>query len=287
MALRCALVLCILSATLEQGDAIPGKENLTLIALSRLLADRHLLAIISLIGMILDVLGGLYLAYDLLGGVHGPLRLLTRIVTYMLFFLVGYGLFLGPIFGLVVGGGFGLALGLEYGRKQGKLVEDSSAAYRLSLLLGAFRGMVLGLAGALTFGLGFGMIFGVLAGGGLVVQYALGFSPRGTYGTGRKPFIRRPALIASALRCCSAGGAGIIAGLVAGEGNRAVVLGLRVGVVVGVVSMLVSLFSPSVEWWADHLPAHRLGVFGTILLLLGFGCQSVQYGVTLLNFPLR
>jgi hypothetical protein len=44
--------------------------------------DHHIVAAVSISGISLDVLGGLYLAYDLLGGQHGPLRLLTRIVTY-------------------------------------------------------------------------------------------------------------------------------------------------------------------------------------------------------------
>jgi hypothetical protein len=34
--------------------------------------DKHTLALISIIGSSLDVLGALYLAYDLLGGEHGP-----------------------------------------------------------------------------------------------------------------------------------------------------------------------------------------------------------------------
>jgi hypothetical protein len=40
--------------------------------------DHHTVAAISITGTCLDVLGSLYLAYDLLGGQHGPLRLLTR-----------------------------------------------------------------------------------------------------------------------------------------------------------------------------------------------------------------
>jgi len=40
----------------------------------------------TLRGSGLDVLGSLYLAYDLLGGRHGPLRLLTRAVTYSVVF---------------------------------------------------------------------------------------------------------------------------------------------------------------------------------------------------------
>jgi hypothetical protein len=42
-----------------------------------MMIDKHTLALISIIGSSLDVLGTLYLAYDLLGGEHGPLRTLT------------------------------------------------------------------------------------------------------------------------------------------------------------------------------------------------------------------
>ena len=57
--------------------------------------DHHLVAKVSAGGICLDVLGGLYLAYDLLGGKYGPLRLLTRMVTYSIVFGVGYGIGLG------------------------------------------------------------------------------------------------------------------------------------------------------------------------------------------------
>src|SRR5580692_8097536 len=65
--------------------------------------DKHTLAIISIVGSSLDVIGSLYLAYDLLGGQHGPLRTLTRAVTYGLLFGTGYGIALGPVFGLAAG----------------------------------------------------------------------------------------------------------------------------------------------------------------------------------------
>jgi hypothetical protein len=54
--------------------------------------DHHTVAAVSITGTCLDVLGSLYLAYDLLGGQHGPLRLLTRAVTYSIVFGIGYGL---------------------------------------------------------------------------------------------------------------------------------------------------------------------------------------------------
>src|ERR1700683_3407249 len=78
--------------------------------------DKHTLALISIVGSCFDVLGGLYLAYDLLGGQHGPLRTVTRGVTYGLLFGAGYGVALGPAFGLASGAAHGLTLAWEYAR---------------------------------------------------------------------------------------------------------------------------------------------------------------------------
>jgi hypothetical protein len=52
-------------------------------------------------GVILDGLGGLHLAYDLLGGKNGPLRTVTKSVSYGVMFGSAYGLPLGVWFGLV------------------------------------------------------------------------------------------------------------------------------------------------------------------------------------------
>src|SRR5260370_23227935 len=78
--------------------------------------DKHPLALISIVGNSLDVLGAMYLAYDLLGGEHGPLRTLTRAVTYGALFGVGFGLGLGAIFGLAAGAATGVTLGWEVSR---------------------------------------------------------------------------------------------------------------------------------------------------------------------------
>src|ERR1700747_3605585 len=78
--------------------------------------DKHTIALISIIGCSLDLLGTLYLAYDLLGGEHGPLRTLTRAVTYGGLFGLGYGLGLGAIFGLAAGATAGITLGWEFSR---------------------------------------------------------------------------------------------------------------------------------------------------------------------------
>jgi hypothetical protein len=78
--------------------------------------DRHTLAVVSIVGSSLDVLGAMYLAYDLLGGEHGPLRTLTRGVTYGVLFGAGYGLALGPVFGLSSGAAHGITLAWEFSR---------------------------------------------------------------------------------------------------------------------------------------------------------------------------
>ena len=72
--------------------------------------DRHTLALISVVGSGLDVIGALYLAYDLLGGEHGPLRTLTRAITYSALYGLGYSLALGPVFGLASGLAHGITL---------------------------------------------------------------------------------------------------------------------------------------------------------------------------------
>ena len=78
--------------------------------------DHHLVAAVSLAGIFLDVLGGLYLAYDLLGGQYGPLRLLTRMVTYSIVFGIGYGIGLGLSFGVACGLSTGITVSIELQR---------------------------------------------------------------------------------------------------------------------------------------------------------------------------
>src|ERR1700758_2038563 len=78
--------------------------------------DHHTLAAVSIVGTCFDVLGSLYLAYDLLGGQHGPLRLLTRAVTYSILFGIGYGIGLGLFFGLASGIATGITLSIEFSR---------------------------------------------------------------------------------------------------------------------------------------------------------------------------
>src|SRR5271156_249902 len=78
--------------------------------------DHHTVAAVAIAGSCLDVLGSLYLAYDLLGGPHGPLRLLTRAATYSILFGVGYGLGLGLVFGVASGLASGVTIAIDLNR---------------------------------------------------------------------------------------------------------------------------------------------------------------------------
>ncbi|HLJ59386.1 MAG TPA: hypothetical protein VKZ50_06625 [bacterium] len=248
--------------------------------------DHHVLAAISLGGVVLDFIGGLYLAYDLLGGKRGPLRALTRAATYSLLFGLGYGLPLGPVYGLVAGAGLGLALGLEFwvARTAPGRQMPLPALLGFAILRG---GTAQGLASALTFNARFGTAFGLLSIVGLALTYILGFSPSREYQPDVRPRLTRRRLVATCVRGLVIGAAGALAGAVTHEGARGTTFGLEIGLVVATVGAVVATISPYIEWWADALPTRRLGVFGAVLLLLGFALQSVQYWAALLDVRIR
>src|SRR6201993_1393345 len=121
--------------------------------------DHHIIAAVSISGISLDVLGSLYLAYDLLGGQHGPLRLLTRVVTYSVVFGIGYGLGLGLFFGLVSGTATGITLAIELNRAARGL-EHYSLPWEG--LFAAIRGFAFGVGLYRIVGFGFAIAFAIL-----------------------------------------------------------------------------------------------------------------------------
>ena len=122
--------------------------------------DHHKVAAISIAGSCLDVVGSLYLAYDLLGGQHGPLRLLTRIVTYSIVYGVGFGLGLGPFFGLVSGIPIGITAANRTNRSDTRGLDPYSL--RWQALFCAIRGVGYGVGLYPTVGLGFASAFAIL-----------------------------------------------------------------------------------------------------------------------------
>jgi hypothetical protein len=246
--------------------------------------DKHTLALISIIGSSLDVLGALYLSYDLLGGEHGPLRTLTRAVTYGVLFGAGYGLAAGAIFGLATGVAHGISLGVEYSRASR---QAPKSGFWLEGAMSAIRGCGFALGAWYSLGWRFGLTFGVLSTAGQMFAYRKGISPSVGYKPATRPRLTRFQLLAAANRAAGYTLAGYVSSIAAGQREHAVSVGLRAGLVIGVVTAVVGAFTPFVEWKVDHMPTRRMGIFGVVLILIGFALQSVQYWVTLMDVTIR
>jgi hypothetical protein len=136
---------------------------------------------------------------------------------------------------------------------------------------------VLGLAGISIAGPSFGVVFGILSGIGLSISYALGFAPTHDYEAKSKPHLSKHKVLASFWRAAVVSVAGMVAGLLPAAETHWVLFGLKLGMAAGTVSAMVSLFSPTIEWWIENLPERRLGVMGVGLILVGMLFQSVQY----------
>jgi hypothetical protein len=246
--------------------------------------DKHTLALISIVGSSLDVLGALYLAYDLLGGEHGPLRTLTRGVTYGVLFGTGYGLALGPVFGLASGAAHGITLAWEYSRaSRGR----PKPGFWYDTAMSAIRGAGFALGAAYLYGGVFGATFGALSTVGQTIAYQIGIRPTMDYQPATRPRITKHQFLAVLNRTIGNTAAGYLSALAANQRAIALTLGVKVGLVIGVVTVVSSACTPFIEWTADHLPEKRMGVFGIGLILIGFGLQSVQYWVALLDVSVR
>jgi len=249
-----------------------------------MIVDKHTLALVSIVGSSLDVLGALYLAYDLLGGEHGPLRTLTRAVTYGTLFGSGYGLALGPVFGIASGVAHGLTLAWEYARASRRAPKPG---FWLDTGMSAIRGCGFGLGTWYWFGARFGITFGLLSTVGQAIAYGIGIRPTVNYKPANRPRITRFQLLAAANRTIGYAVTGYASSLVALEREHAIAVGLRTGLAIGIVTAIVGALTPFIEWTADHLPEKRMGVMGVGLILVGFALQSIQYWLALLDVSIR
>jgi hypothetical protein len=150
--------------------------------------DHHTVSAVSIIGTCLDVLGSLYLAYDLLGGQHGPLRLLTRAVTYSVVFGIGYGLGLGLLFAIASGIATGITLSIEFNR-----AARGRDHYSLPWegVFSAIRGFGFGAGLYGIVGLRFAIAFALLITIGQILAYSRGIRPAIDYVAARRPRLTR------------------------------------------------------------------------------------------------
>lgn len=239
--------------------------------------DQNTIYALSLGGVALDALGGLYLAYDLFGGQRGALRVITKVASYGLVIGVGYGLPLGIWFGLAGGLIIGPALGLEFSWRP----RGDEGVFE-ALFFSTLRAAALGVAGALSVNERFGISFAMLTALFLGLAYATAGTPAGNYGSSPQPGINRQVLVAAGLRGLALAVAAVISGAIARQWPI-LVRGIEIAVVAGSLSTLFGAISPSVEWWADNLPARRLGAYGAGLVVIGSVLQALQYLVPLLR----
>jgi hypothetical protein len=242
--------------------------------------DHHTVAAVSLVGSSLDVLGGLYLAYDLLGGQNGPLRLLTRAVTYSIVFGIGYGLGLGLFFGVAAGVATGITIAIELRRAAH---TQDHYPLRWEALFSAVRAAAFGAGLYRIVDLPFVVIFALLITAGQIFAYSRGMRPGLDYSASRRPrltprhfrgvIIRTVGYIATALICSA-----LVGGI-----DHPWALALRVGLVTGLVTAVGTTVNPFIEYYADHLPERRLGAYGLAMLLCGFALQSFQYWLVIFN----
>jgi hypothetical protein len=242
--------------------------------------DHHTVAAVSIAGTCLDVIGSLYLAYDLLGGQHGPLRLLTRAVTYSIVFGVGYGLGLGLFFGLVSGVAFGVTIAIELNRAARGLDHYSlwwegffSAIRAIGFSAVLYRNL----------GLEFAAAFAVLITLGQIVAYSRGVRPSLDYAATGKPHLSRRHVGAILVRTVGYIATALLCGALVQHVDHVWAFAIRVGLVTGIVSGVGSASIPLIEYYADNLPERRLGSLGIVLILCGFALQSFQYWLALLD----
>lgn len=243
-------------------------------------------AYLGFAGTILDVMGGLYLAYDLLGGRDGPLSLVTRIATYGLILGLCYGAALGPIFGIVGGLGLGVVLALEFHR-----VARYQHLYRSSPLqqtpwFAVARGAMLGVAAACAYGFEFGALFGALCVLGLYWLSRMGMNPSHDYIAQARLHMTRHKFVASIMRGLVIGLAGGGAAWIETANRYSTAFGLVVGGAAGLVGMILTATSPVIEWRIDNMPERQMLMMGLGMIFLGFALQSVQYLVVIVGMHL-
>jgi hypothetical protein len=245
--------------------------------------DHHTVAVVSITGTCFDVLGTLYLAYDLLGGQHGPLRLITRAVTYSLVFGLGYGFGLGLFFGLAAGIATGVTLAIEFNRAA-RGMDHHSLPWEG--LFSAIRGLGFGAGLYRILGFEFAIAFAVLVTGGQVFVYSRGLRPALDYSASRRPRLTRRQFWATVVRTLGYMVTALVCSAFIRHVDHAWSFAIRVGLVTGMVTGVGVTIYPYIEYYADNLPERRLGAFGIGLILFGFALQSVQYWLALFDIRL-
>lgn len=220
--------------------------------------------------MTFDSIGGLYLAYDLLGGERGPLSKLTRVTTYSLMAFLIYLTAFNFKFALIAGIGMGSLFGLHLDL----LGAGKTPSMRFHTFIAICRMVILYFATCTMFSPITACIMALGALGGTFGSLRLKISPDYWYEASRKPEFRinrfLPGLILGLLIFSLT----LIGETISGD-KLAFAKSLRMGLVIGLGTSAIASLSPFVEWYADNLPPKRMGYIGACMFVIGFVVQSV------------
>jgi hypothetical protein len=208
--------------------------------------DHQAVAAVSLAGICLDVLGGLYLAYDLLGGQHGPLRLLTRMVTYSIVFGIGYGLGLGVFFGITAGVTTGFTVAIELHRTGSR---HDHYPWPWEAVFSAIRGLGFGAGLYRTLGLPYAAAYAALITAGQVVAYSRGMRPGIDYVAARQHRLSRRQLWGTVARTVGYTAAALLCSALVRHLDHPWRFAIRLGLVTGVVTAVGIAFNPYIEYF--------------------------------------
>lgn len=234
--------------------------------------DNYASAVISMAGMTFDSIGGLYLAYDLLGGERGPLSQLTRCATYSLIAVLCYSLTMNFKFALICGVGMGTIIGIQLhllgAKKAPTRKQHFFIALARMLVIGFGTSMIMAKPAACVLGLG--AFFASMASARLKI------SPEYWYESSRKPTFQIKRILVGLFLGTVFAICAFLGETISGVGiDRSITFGLRLGVVVGTGTALVASLIPFVEWWADNFPPKTMGYVGAVMFMIGFFLQSI------------
>lgn len=242
--------------------------------------EPHFSAQLTLLGMACDVVGGIYLAYDLLGGEKGPLNTFFRLVNYSVLAVLIFCISLGPKFALPAGIGIGCAFGLH--------LENASRANKDSFLfllkLGLIRAVGIGTGVWIN---GFPKMAWLMAAIVIVMSLLLprmGISPAVVYQSEKKPQLKKKQLLIAGVLGGVAMTTALIGAAFTGQ-SMVFQFAIRMGLTFACTTLIVTTLSPIIEWYADNLPPKTFGFIGAILFVVGFSIQAlpsvaVMYDIT-------
>lgn len=242
--------------------------------------EPHFSAQLTLLGMACDVVGGIYLAYDLLGGEKGPLNTFFRLVNYSVLAVLIFCISLGPKFALPAGIGIGCAFGLH--------LENASRSNKDSFLfllkLGLIRALGIGTGVWIN---GFPKMAWLMAAIVIIMSLVLprmGISPAVVYQSEKKPQLKKKQLLIAGVLGAVAMITALIGAAFTGQ-SMVFQFAIRMGLTFACTTLIVTTLSPIIEWYADNLPPKTFGFIGAILFVVGFSIQAlpsvaVMYDIT-------